>query len=289
METKIIEEKKKRKNERGITRIALIVFIITFLILGGVLIQKLSRERSKAEQDEDCISAYADIDNDGTVDGIIYADLAVGGSGIWRPNGYTYIDSYGEFTIPKETDGLKEYYVSQEFYTGDFGTGKVISPVKGTSGKDRFYVMALNDVDSDYHCWYASARESRINDYSSVTKEDFGSGKANTEMMIKAWNNETYGSQNGVLDFIDMWGLDDVQNKYNSEQQWFVPSREEWAAFGHNLRIGKSNYTARGLSDYYWSSSLGGSFSVYYTYFRELGMNLTEIDCSFYVRLSTTF
>ncbi len=302
-------EEKKRRNERGITRIvliALIVCVIILLILGVVLIQKLSRKQSEAgnkektanvtknvvqeeaKQDEECISAYADIDNDGTVDGIIYADLTVGGSGVWNPSGNPDFDPYGEFTIPKETSKFREYYVSQKSYTGDFGTGKVVSPVDGTSGRERFYVMALDDVDTDVHCWYASAYDSKISKYSSVTLEGFGSGNVNTGRMIDAWNNETYGQQNTMY-ITDMWGLADVQNKYNSEPQWFVPSRKEWAAFGYNLQIDRSDYSSKGLSDDYWSSSLYRSDYVWGTNYYNGYMGWTNINNTLHVRLGVTF
>ncbi len=286
-----MEEEKKRRNKKGIIRIiliAIVVFVIIFLILEGVLTQKLRGG---------CMGAYADIDDDGTVDGIIYADLAVGGSGIWNPSGDPDYDSYGEFTIPKETDGLKKYYVSQEFYIGNFGAGKVISPVRGTSGKDRFYVMALDDVDSDCHCWYHSAWESKINDYSKIAPSSFGSGKTNTGRMIDAWNNEAYGGKNTDR-YSDVWGLSTVQSKYNSDQQWFVPSREEWAAFGYNLQIDEDEsvhnleepiHSSKGLSIFYLSSSLYNTDDIYYAdcAFAQMGRGSVQDDL--YVRLSTTF
>ena len=84
---------------------------------------------------------YADINDDGTVDGVIFADLAVGGSGEYGTNGY------GTYTIPK-ADNLKSYYIKSENYTDDSfkKSGKIIAPMKGTSGNDRFYVMALEDA-----------------------------------------------------------------------------------------------------------------------------------------------
>ena len=84
---------------------------------------------------------YADIDDDGTVDGVIFADLAVGGSGEYGTYGY------GTYTIPKE-DNLKSYYIKSENYTDDSfkKSGKVIAPMEGTSGNERFYVMALEDA-----------------------------------------------------------------------------------------------------------------------------------------------
>ena len=84
---------------------------------------------------------YADLDDDGTVDGVIFADLAVGGSGEYGTNGH------GTYTIPK-ADNLKSYYIKSENYTDDSfkKSGKIIAPMKGTSGNDRFYVMALEDA-----------------------------------------------------------------------------------------------------------------------------------------------
>ena len=35
-------------------------------------------------ENESYVGSYADINDDGTVDGVIFADLAVGGSGTWR-------------------------------------------------------------------------------------------------------------------------------------------------------------------------------------------------------------
>lgn len=88
------------------------------------------------------VGYYADFEGDGTVDGVIYVDLAVGASGQWGRN-------YDTYQISKVSSGLKEYYVSQTDYDGPFGLMDVLSP-QG-EGKDRFYVMALNDVDSQEH------------------------------------------------------------------------------------------------------------------------------------------
>lgn len=88
------------------------------------------------------VGYYADFEGDGTVDGVIYVDLAVGASG-------QFGDYYGTYQISKVSSGLKEYYVSQTGYDGPFGLMDVLSP-QG-EGKDRFYVMALKDVDSQEH------------------------------------------------------------------------------------------------------------------------------------------
>ena len=82
------------------------------------------------------VGYYADVDGNGTVDGIIFADFKKGGSGSWGGTSYT---------IPTAT-GLKEYYVSKTNYNGPFGTKKVLS-ARG-SGNARFNVMALSDYNN---------------------------------------------------------------------------------------------------------------------------------------------
>ena len=130
--------------------------------------------------------AYADFEGDGVADGIIFADLKVGnrGDGNWG-------DSWGDYTIPTE-EGLKEYYVVNESYTeAKFGglTGELIAPVEGTSGKDRFYVIALEDFNPGTgYCWYDAAYGNLDRQYNvSNTANDFAvagaepTGKTNTE------------------------------------------------------------------------------------------------------------
>ena len=75
---------------------------------------------SKTEQ---YVGYYADFEGDGTVDGIIYADLAIGNT---RDGQWT--DSDGNYEIPKVESGLKDYYISKTDYEGDFGTKDVLSP-----------------------------------------------------------------------------------------------------------------------------------------------------------------
>ena len=79
------------------------------------------------------VGYYADVDGNGTVDGIIFEDFKVGGSGKWDNVSYT---------IPTVSN-TKSYRVSQKNYSGPFGTKDVLAPIG--SGNDRFYVMALND------------------------------------------------------------------------------------------------------------------------------------------------
>ena len=89
------------------------------------------------------VGYYADVDGNGTVDGVIFEDFKVGGSGSWG-------NWNGTYTIPT-VSGTKEYYISKTNYSGPFGTKDVLS-AKG-SGNNRFYVMALSDVGNDTYLW----------------------------------------------------------------------------------------------------------------------------------------
>ena len=234
------------------------------------------------------VGCYADIDADGTVDGVIYADLAVGnqGSGQWT-------NSDGTYTIPTVTEGLKDYYISKTNYKANegFGTKDVISPT-GT-GKDRFYIMALTDIDGKrngtYYDWYNAAKL-KMKDYATTTSGDFGKGKSNTTTMISKWNAKAYGAQNKCSYHKDMWGQ--IQEKVNNG--WFVPSRAEWSAFEGELGISKDSssekyYENFGLSYYYWSSSQDSTRSAWYADFGHGCMGGSYVNNTNYVRLSATF
>ncbi len=239
--------------------------------------------------------AYADFEGDGTADGIIFADLKVGnrGDGNWG-------DSWGDYTIPTE-EGLKEYYVVNESYTeAKFGglTGELIAPAEGTSGKDRFYVMALEDFNPGTgYCWYDAANGNLDSQYNvSSTANDFAvagaepTGKTNTERMIASWNSSEYGAQNDNGTYEDMWGA--IQDEV--ADGWFVPSKSEWSAFGGEVlelnNITSSNYDDYGLSSWCWSSSQRNTDSAYCANFVHgyIGTNgYVNNDSS--VRLATTF
>ena len=229
-------------------------------------------------QTDSYVGYYADIEGDGTVDGVVYADLAVGntGDGQWT-------NSDGNYTIPTKTN-LKDYYIIQEEYIDDFGTKPVLAPVKGNSEKeDRFYVMSLDDFDTSTHYWYKNAYDN-MSDYSTATSGDFGKGKENTDAMIKKWNladNGGYGAQ----DANDMWGL--IQEKV--KDGWFVPSRGEWSAFAEELKITNKNYVNYKLSDWSWSSSQRTTYSAYSAYFSGGYIDFLNVFDFNYVRLSTTF
>ena len=211
------------------------------------------------------------MEGDGTVDGIIFADMAVGntGSGQWS-------DSNGLYTIPVK-DNLKEYTISKEKYNDDFGENYVITPKKGTTGNERFYIMALDDIDNSEHYWYKSA----YNKMTIDTSEDFEKGKENTQTMISQWNSNKYPPQ----DDNDMWGL--IQTQVNNG--WFVPSRAEWSAFAEELGITEDNYVNYNLSDEYWSSSQIDTDFAWFAYFFFGFMDDGRVYNGRSVRLAATF
>ena len=226
------------------------------------------------------VGCYADVDGNGSVDGVIYADLAIGGSGQWG-------DSNGTYTIPKGSN-FKTYTVSGSYTANSgFGTKEVIK-VANESGNERFYVMALSNLDSSTHPWYDDAY-GNMDDYATATSVDFGVGEKNTQTMISKWNSSAYGSQNNGS-YTDMWGISAVQSgTWNGSTGWYVPSRGEWAAFASQLGITDDNYENYGLSNTYWSSSQGNTYRAWYAIFGSGYMNGSVVNYTNYVRLGTTF
>ena len=253
--------------------------------VGEIWRGELEKEKEYVEVSEDYKGYYADIDGNGGVDGIIYADLAKGGSGQWT-------DSDGTYEIPKVESGLKNYYVSQEGYEGPFGTMDVLTG-EG-SGAERFYVMALEDVNpGTRYCWYDAA-SGQMSDYASTTSQDFGTGRKNTETMIAKWNSKGYGEQDDNGTYKDMWGVIQSEVGNINDPTWFVPSRAEWSAFGDyltkNLGLTTSNYNSKfGLNSWYWSSSQYDASGAYYADFYSGYTGSYNADNDGYVRLSATF
>ena len=235
-------------------------------------------DREKISKSLSYVGYYADIDDNGTVDGIIYADLAIGGSGQW-------VNTNGNYEVDKiqEVESIKDYYISQPTYEGKFGTKSVISLIGGE--KERFYVMALEDIDEIDHYFYYNGY---MTDYTTATSRDFGKGMSNTITMINKWKNSEYGTQNSN----DVWAL--MQEKV--EQGWFVPSIEEWAAFAGNLEINTSNFEGKGILNWYWSSSQFDTTHSWYINFNlgqifgsTIDWQRCYISNSLYIRLSTVF
>ena len=241
-------------------------------------------------KEESYVGYFVEIDGEY---GIIYADLAKGNTGSGQWNGED-----GQYTIPQESDvnTLKDYYVIEESYTGSkFDAKPVLAPIENQEGKkDRFYVMALNDignqVDNEPYYWYSAAYDYNdgqgITEYETVTSTGFGTGKTNTETMIEKWDSEAYGEQN-YESCGDMWGIDELKTK--SEKGWFVPSKEEWSAFAEELGINDSNYENEGLYHGYWSSSLADSTNAWYAGFFKGCMGYDILGNACCVRLSVRF
>ena len=209
---------------------------------------------------ESYVGYYADVDGDGTVDGIIFADLLHGKTGQWG-------NSNGTYTIPTiESTKVKSYKISQEDYTNQLGgTSKILTP--SGDGNDRFYVMALTDIGTGTY---------KLGCSMSGTTATFGSGKTNTQILM------------GKIER-SLW--EQIQPKVN--KGWFIPSKEEWSAFGEELGITKSNYSAKGLNMWYWSSSQSNANTsdAWYVYFNDGYMSNISITISNlnHVRLITTF
>ncbi|PWM81030.1 MAG: hypothetical protein DBY41_04710 [Clostridium sp.] len=223
---------------------------------------------------ESQVGKYVDIDGDGIPEGVIFADLTVGDSGQRGDK-----DFKEKYKIPMIKDGLRDYIVVGEYENIINGKQEVLAPI--LDGEDRFYIMALNDVSKDQYSWYNSAYSEKMLDYEKATSEIFGSGKQNTLNMIEKWNKEDYGAQ----DSDDMWSL--IQKQV--DDGWFVPSRGEWAAFAGQLGITKSNYSSKGLSGWYWSSSQSTANRAYNVLLSSGYVDNIYVNRNYYVRLAATF
>ena len=180
----------------------------------------------------------------------------------------------GTYTIPKK-ENFKSYYIKNDNYVDEhFGGGKVIAPIEETSGNERFYVMALKDVDTRQYMWY------HTNQTTTNTKYTFESGRSNTKEMLSKES-----KQEGTI-----WkAINGKTGEKNNDPKWFIASREEWAAFGANFNITSGNYNKLGLSLVYWSSS---QFETEYAFCIDFGLDgigIGGMTNTFYGRLATTF
>ena len=200
------------------------------------------------------IGYFADVDNDGEVDGVIFADLLVG----------TTSTEYTMDTIDAST--VKDYEVIQDSYTVPNASGYASKPVlKATGdGEDRFYVMALKNftyvetksdnttVTHTSFCWYAGVYETDLID-DVVNSTDFETGKTNTSTMKQVWNSNENKKNKG--NSLDIWGAVNIEG-------WFIPSMSEWRAFAIEMGINKLNYEDFNfiMNDIFWSSSTDGTY-----------------------------
>ncbi len=228
------------------------------------------------DKDTSYVGYYADIDRDGTVDGIIFVDLVTGSS---KETQQWNNDSWSKYEITTISEEItKNYEISIVNYKGSFGTKPVLRPVNETEGKERFYVMALTDIDGGQngtkYDWYYSAYGKLDNFEPHATKIKIGTGRSNTETMIKQWNNKAYGEQDECSEHKDIWGQ--IQDKV--AKRWFVPSRAEWSAFGGELGVTTENYISYGISNWSWSSSQINTNDAYIAGFDCCEMSRTGIQ-----------
>ena len=266
--------------------------------------------------DDDYRGYYADVDGDGNPDGIIYADLGATitypQSGDWyNEKYYNWGQNDGTYTYNKATGNLNEYTISNNTYKKNdgFGENKIIK-LKKDKSNPRFYVMALEDfTTTDYQTfyWYKNAY-GKMTTYADDTKTDFGEGYKNTGKIIEIWNKNGTGAgsyEGATQDNRDIFKH--IQEKYNSKEKWYIPSRGEWGAFAdylkkkttnpltHDYESGSyvensGNYKSLyGLSVYYWSSSELDASLAWYADFDYGFLNGGYVHGNLYVRLGATF
>ena len=249
----------------------------------GTRIEPISNEDLQISADN---VYYADLDDDGTVDGVIFADLAgKEESGMW-PEG----NDWGTYVIPQE-ENLKQYYIKGEYTDEHFRTGKVIAPIEENdkSKNDRFYIMALEDINPGTHyCWYDAAL-GKLDKPIGTSDNDFGQGKLNTEYANDKWNDPKlpWGTHNtSSYGLLDMWEV--IQDEI--AKGWFVPSKSEWAAFEATFNIDKNDtYGFTEFGGNYWSSSQYDTEYVFYADFNNGDIFFLDVGDLFSVRLATTF
>lgn len=100
--------------------------------------------------------------------------------------------------------------------------------------------------------------------------------------MVNMWNEQAYGKQNTGKERNDVWGEIPVNN-------WFIPSRAEWAAFAKEFGITKSNYRKFSLQPWYWSSSQYNDSNACAIYFEHGYVFDGWVHGTVYTRLATTF
>ena len=239
---------------------------------------------------------YADLDGDGTADGIIVADISKASTDkttYKMGNPWCYS---GSFTYTKkDTSELRKYLENTYKYTNADGSqvdGTLIKCTNNT-GKPRYYILSLADYDGNKHYWYKNAYN-KMSD-STFTSKYFGKGKKNTEKMIDRMKNHSDISKYSV-DYgeattgenADIWNI--IEDKVEG---WFVPSRDEWIAFGSYLNISTTSTGANyGLKGLCWSSSMEWNNGVWFVSFfnhTDSYMDMASPDHTNGLRLCKTF
>ena len=238
---------------------------------------------------------------------IVFADrIAQAGTTVtWNANTPDSVSGGSQCTFPtiSTTDiaEFKTYAITSKTYTTSyFGTKNIIEVIDDNE-EDRFMALALSNFNTsgNFYKWY-SAAYGKMSDFSSTggndgkgspTARGFLKGKTNTETMITKWNNKSYGDQD-TGSYKDVWG----QIQSQAENGWFIPSFEEWSAFGWamsqgKLKSGVTSWSSMGLSNIYLSSSQASNSYAWRTSFSNGYMNVAtaQWEDSGCVRLAITF
>lgn len=217
---------------------------------------------------ESQVGKYIDTNGDGIPEGIIFIDLVAD-----KEKQLKYDNKMYKIPTIKEKDNIKEYVTGGKFSHKLNGEQEMLMPI--FDGEDRFYIMALEDVDKHWcHHWYANVSD--MKDFAITTAMDFGSGQKNTLNIIEKWNKEDYGAQ----DSFDIWNI----IKKQVEDGWFVPSIREWCAFAEELHINLGRETA----DSYWSSSQRDKITSFGIDFKVGDFFITTTDVPYSIRLAKT-
>ena len=222
---------------------------------------------------ESQVGKYVDIDGDGIPEGIIFADLAVGGEGCFGYDQGTY-----KITALKEVmkDYTKEYVIKGKFSHKLNGEQEMLTPI--LDGFERFYIMALEDVDEDTFYFYKMSSKEKFEFQTEDIK--FSTGKKNTTRLMNSWNKEKYGPKHPN----DIW----EHAKKKIQKGWFIPSIDEWCAFADKFDIKNENHEKKGLRDDYFSSSQYNDFSYFSLSFYKYTCSHEPINAVNYVRLART-
>lgn len=214
------------------------------------------------------IGKYVDINGDGIPEGIIFADLAIGGKGRYCGDDNAY------YKIPKIKDNLKEYEVIGTYNDRFNGEQEVLTPIG--EGIDRFYIMDINDSIKN------SCSIKSLPFFDKVkTKAKFGTGRQNTINILNQWKNDICNQK----DDKDLWNY--IQDKVDNG--WFIPSCEEWSAFNKSLNIREhTNVSFKGFyTDYYCVSTQTPDKNFYITYWT-IGFEPSQGNELLKIRLAKT-
>lgn len=220
---------------------------------------------------ESQVGKYIDTNGDGIPEGIIFIDLVAD-----KEKQLKYDNKMYKIPTIKEKDNIKEYVTGGKFSHKLNGEQEMLMPI--LDGFERFYIMALEDVDEDTFYFYKMSSKEKFEFQTEDIK--FSTGKKNTTRLMNSWNKEKYGPKHPN----DIW----EHAKKKIQKGWFIPSIDEWCAFADQLDINNENHEKKGLRDDYFSSSQYNDFSYFSLSFYKYTCSHEPINAVNYVRLART-